>query len=292
MNLMQMKYFMAVCEYGTISAAAEHLHIAQPSLSIAIKELEGEFQTALFNRTHKGMQLTEEGRRFLSMCADIVERAEGAERTMKDMGRGKKSLRLGIPPMIGALILPSIYRDFIMQNKDIDIEIVECGGEEAACMLRDGLIDMAFISHSEDLGADIESVCLDNLEIVCSASVGSSIVKEGAVSPRALDEVPLIMYKDGFFQSRKIKKWFADGEVKPYVLVTTNQLSTMIKLISSGTAVGFLFDKLLENEEGIESVPLDPPMVLRISLAWQKNRFLFSGMKRFKSFVEKNGLLK
>ena len=100
------------------------------------------------------------------------------------------------------------------------------------------------------------------------------------------------MYKDGFFQSRKIKKWFADGELEPCVLVTTSQLSTMIKLISSGTAVGFLFDKLVKNEEGIESVPLDPKIVLSVSLAWQKNRFLFSGMKRFKSFVEKNGLLK
>ena len=159
-------------------------------------------------------------------------------------------------------------------------------------MLRDGFIDMAFVSHSEELGADIEYICLDDLEIVCSVGRDNSTVKAGAMTPGELEGIPLVMYKDGFFQSRKIKKWFADGKVDPYVLVTTNQLSTMIKLISSGTAVGFLFDKLVADEESIRSAPLDPPMVLRISLAWQKNKFLFSGMKRFKSFVEKSGPLK
>ena len=292
MNLTQLKYFMAVCEYGTVSAAAERLHIAQPSLSIAIKELENEFEIALFNRTHKGMQLTDDGRRFLYMSADIVERAENAERTMKDIGRGKKSLRLGVPPMIGSLVLPLIYTDFVAKSPDIDVEIIECGGEEAAKLMRDGLIDMAFISHSGDLDADMDFFRIGDLEIVCSASVGNSTVKDGTVSPKVLDGVPLVMYTDGFFQSRRIKNWFECESIEPNVLVTTNQLSTMIKLISSGTAVGFLFDKLVENEDNIECVSLEPPITLNISLVWQKNRHLFSTMKRFKHFIEDSGLLK
>ena len=60
--------------------------------------------------------------------------------------------------------------------------------------------------------------------------------------------------------------------------------------ISSGTAIGFLFDKLVENEDKIVCVPLDPPITLNISLVWQKNRQLLSGMKRFKSFIEENSL--
>lgn len=50
--------------------------------------------------------------------------------------------------------------------------------------------------------------------------------------------------------------------------------------------------KLVKNEEKIKYVSLDPPITLSISLVWQKNRFLFSGMKRLKNFVEQNRLLK
>ena len=62
MNLIQLKYFHAVCQFQTVSEAAEYLYISQPSLSNAIKELENEFGVALFRRHHRGMTLTEEGR--------------------------------------------------------------------------------------------------------------------------------------------------------------------------------------------------------------------------------------
>ena len=123
MNISQLKYFTAVCEFGTVSAAAEYLHIAQPSLSLAIKELENEFGTVLFTRTHRGMQPTSEGRLLLGMSKDIIERVESAEKIMKDVGHNKKTLKLGVPPMIGSLILPVIYKDFVAKNKDISIEI-------------------------------------------------------------------------------------------------------------------------------------------------------------------------
>jgi DNA-binding transcriptional LysR family regulator len=53
MNLMQLKYFSTVCETGTVSAASEILHISQPSLSNAIKEMETEFGVKLFFRKHR-----------------------------------------------------------------------------------------------------------------------------------------------------------------------------------------------------------------------------------------------
>ena len=61
MNINQLKYFDAVCTFQSVSLAAEYLHISQPSLSSAIKELENEFGILLFKRHHRGMVLTPEG---------------------------------------------------------------------------------------------------------------------------------------------------------------------------------------------------------------------------------------
>ena len=70
MNINQLKYFNAVCEYGKVSVAAQILHISQPSLSSALKELEQEFGVNLFKRQHSGMSLTNEGRIFYDLSKD------------------------------------------------------------------------------------------------------------------------------------------------------------------------------------------------------------------------------
>lgn len=290
MNINQLKYFITVCEFGTISAAAEYLHIAQPSLSLAIKELETEFGTLLFNRTHRGMQLTSEGKLFLSMSKDIIEKVEATEKIMRDVGHNKKTLKLGIPPMIGSIIFPVIYNDFISRNDDISLEVVECGREEMMKKFEDEQLDMAFVSHDRSVDPELETLHVDKLEIVCSTVLSNPIGQKNTISPDELSKVPLVMFKDGFFQTDAIKSWFSKQGVSPNILMKTDQLSTMIKIITSGTAVGFLFKKLIENESNIAWCHLTPDVTINVSLVWQKNKFFTSSMKKFKHFIEEKDI--
>lgn len=64
MEIRLLKYFYTIAEEGTISQAAEVLHITQPTLSRQLKELEDELGTALFTRDNRKMVLTEAGRFF------------------------------------------------------------------------------------------------------------------------------------------------------------------------------------------------------------------------------------
>ena len=290
MNFTQLKYFIAVCEFGTVSTAAEYLHISQPSLSLAIKELENEFGTVLFNRIYRGMELTAEGRLFLNMSKDIIERVESAEKIMKDAGHNKKTLKLGIPPMIGSLILPVIYNDFISKHDDISLEIVECGREEMTKKINEDQLDMAFISHDRSIDRAFDSLHVGNLEIVCSTAKSDPIGQKNVITAVELSKTPLVMFKDGFFQSDAIKTWFSKQETSPNILMKTDQLSTMIKVITSGTAVGFLFKKLIENESNIAWCHLSPVVTIDVSLIWQKNKFFTASMKSFKNFLKENEL--
>ena len=292
MNFVQLKYFLAVCEFGTVSAASEYLHIAQPSLSLAIKELEGEFGIQLFSRTHRGMRPTKEGLRLLEMSRDIIERAEGIERAMRDMGRDKKLLTLGVPPMIGSLVLPVIYGEFTSENPDVCLNIVECGREQMLKTVANGQIDMAFISHDRGVEEGFCTTSLGALEMVCSAASGSNIANKSALTPKDLLNTPLVMFKDGFFQTDKIKAWFLAGGIEPQVLMKTDQLSTMTKLITAGTAAGFMFRRLVEGDRSVEFCPLSPKITVNISLIWQRDRFFSSAMKRFKDFFEAREIFK
>ena len=71
MNLQTLKYIIEIEKYGSISRAAENLHLSQPYLSKIVKEMENEFQISLFTRSKRGITLTESGRLFINMGKDL-----------------------------------------------------------------------------------------------------------------------------------------------------------------------------------------------------------------------------
>ena len=73
MTLQQLKYIIEIAETGSITQAAERLFIAQPSLSKSVAELEKEMGIVIFNRSNRGVYLSEEGTKFLSYARQIVE---------------------------------------------------------------------------------------------------------------------------------------------------------------------------------------------------------------------------
>ena len=124
MTLDQLQYFQAVCQYNSVSRAAEALNISQPSVSSAINKLEKEFNIMLFTRQNKRLTLTKEGTILLEFADDLLLRAENTVKTMNGLS-DNKVLNLGIPPMLSSLILPILYSEFFKNYPDIKINFFE-----------------------------------------------------------------------------------------------------------------------------------------------------------------------
>jgi len=286
MNLNQLKYFYTVCTDGSLSAAAERLYISQPSLSSSIKSLEKEFGVSLFNRRYKGMELTTEGKRLFEMCKDILSRTEQLEDIMKDLGNERNKLRLGVPPMIGSIILPYIYRDFCQLHPDITLEIVEDGRSSLLDKLSENYLDMIFLLHNNSLEEKFSSTKIARLEIVCCASKDNVIAEYKSVTPHLLKNTPLVLFENSFFQTEEIKKWFAYENITPNIILQTKQLSTMLTMISSNVAAGFTFRELTETNEDFIAIPTKNPMYADASLVWKKDSYYFSCMDKFRKYVD------
>lgn len=84
MTLQQLNAIIRIAECGSISMAAQKLYTSQPSLSKSVSELEREMGIVIFYRSAKGVELTEDGVRFLSYARQVTEQAELLERTYKD----------------------------------------------------------------------------------------------------------------------------------------------------------------------------------------------------------------
>lgn len=286
MNLVQLKYFQAVCKYQSVSAAAEYLYISQPTLSSAIKELEREFGVSLFRRHHRGMVLTPEGTELLKHCERLLTHADQVERIMNDYGKRRRVLRLGVPPMIGSLFLPKIYREFVPKHPDIKLDITEGGRQEMLNQLSQELLDMVFLSHNAPFDTSVQSIKVAKQETVCCVSKSNPLAKLKSVSPKDLADTPIVLFKDSFFQTEEIKKRFASALVKPNIILQTNQLSTLQNLIRNDIAVGFMFRDLITHDPDLVSVPLDSPINISVSLAWKHGACFFSAMDTFLDYVK------
>ena len=285
MNLTQIKYFHAICTFQTLSDAAVYLFVSQPALSSAVKELEKEFGVALFERRHRGMSLTPEGEIFYHATKELLAQAEQIEARMKDLGVARKTLRLGVPPMIGSLLLPQIYRGFSALHPDIKLSITECGRLELCKKLDEGLLDILLLPHNKPLETHLASKQLTELEIVCCTSKTHPVAAYRSVTPSQLDGIPVVLFENSFFQTDEIKKWFASERITPNILLQTNQLSTMMSVISGNAAIGFAFRALLQAHPLLVAIPLQDPIRASISIVWRKNAYSGNTMKRFREFV-------
>ena len=290
MNITQLKYFHAVATYRSVSLAAGHLYISQPSLSSAIKELEKEFSINLFYRRYNGMFLTPAGTKLYNSVTDLLSRYDEVEQLMRTMGKDGKQLRLGIPPMISSFILADIYKDFVLTGKDVNLSIAEKGRYELLDQLNDGLLDAILIPHTKPFDSHISAKKIGMLEIVCCVNKTSPLTQYQAVDAKALASYPLVLFSDTFFQTKTIKSWFANACVEPNIALQTEQFSTAQNMIENNLAVGFMFKKLAQKNPALVTVSLDPPIFVDVSVLRKKDMYALDCIKELENYLQKGNL--
>lgn len=279
MTLDQLRYFCAVCQYNGVTSAATALNISQPSVSSAIKSLEAEFNTLLFHRQQKRLVLTPAGQHLLAMSTPLLREANALTAAMHSYNKGNSLLRLGVPPMIGSLFLPQLYKTLSGSPANFRLQVVENDGNGLRHLLSERQIDMALLPHTQPFDRSLCSLKVAELENVCCVPNGHPLASHAKVSLSELCDEPLVLFKNSFFQTERILTAFRALDRNPNVMLYTAQLSTLQKMIAGGSAVGFLFSFLAEQEPNIVGIPLDPPMTTQVSLVWHQSRPLTDGMQ-------------
>lgn len=144
LELRHLRYFVAVAEELNFSRAAERLHMAQPPLSAAIRQLEQELGTELLSRTTREVRLTEAGRTFLAGAYRTLAELERARSDTKRAAAGEVGqLRVGFSWSARFETLPAIGRSFRLSHPDVSLLTEEMWNARMLPALRSGQIDVA-----------------------------------------------------------------------------------------------------------------------------------------------------
>lgn len=287
MKLLQLKYFQAACRHKSITKAAESLHVSQPSISAAIKDIENEFGITLFNRQYHGFTLTKEGVELLKQTDNLLAHSDKVVEIMQDLGNHRNLIHLGIPPMIGSLLLPKIYLEFARKHSNTNLKIYEAGRQDLLYQLETNNLDIIFLPHTTSFDSQYKWIEICQIETVLCVPITHHLAGRSSIKISELEHEPLVMFKDSFYQNEIITRFFAECNISPNIILNSSQLSTIISLIQNHTASGFLFRIVAENYPELVSISLDPPLQIQVSLVWKKGEYMFRDVNYFIQYIKK-----
>ncbi len=124
MDLTQLKYFQAIAQSGSMSAAARVLRVSQPSLTVAVQNLETELKTTLFLRDRRGVTLTDSGRTLLEHASVVFETLRNAEELISGVeGQEVGRFVVGCHESLGAYFLPGFMANYLKRSPRVEVAL-------------------------------------------------------------------------------------------------------------------------------------------------------------------------
>lgn len=282
MDLRQLRYVEAVARHASFTSAAAELHVAQPSLSHAIRELEAELGLPLFERTSRHVTITDAGLAFLARARTILGETEGLAYEMAEYaGAVRGRLRLGFWYHLDPR-LPELLRVFVGENPLVDISIVAPPGPQMADNLRHGELDIAFPLITPEID-------LSGLEYVVVHEEPLVLVVAPTDPLAALDAVPLATLATRPFISPRTetatRQWLdgvlARAGVEMRVAIETNEVAAMVTYASMGLGVALWPRSLVAALDRVTMIPISDAPSFRLGMAWRADGYRSPAANRF-----------
>ncbi len=281
MDIRTMQYYLAVVREGTISAAAEALHVAQPSLSRQMKELEKELGAELFVRGNRRITLTAEGvvlRRRAEEMVRLLQMTEEEISRVKNHVSGP--VRIGAGESRSFHYLSRTAANLAAQHPDIRFHITSGDTRDLMNELADSLIDFAVIF------TDVDHSLYESIPLPAEDSFAVLMKKDSPLAEK--EEIRISDLKDcPLIVSRASEPLFAGTKLN--IVATYNLIYNASLMVEDGLGYAICFDRLI-NTTGDSRLcvrPLVPRMENAGNLIWKKYQVFSPAVRLFIEGIRK-----
>ena len=238
-NLELYRVFYTVAKRGSLTKAAEELYISQPAVSQAIKQLENQLGGQLFNRTHKGMELSETGGKqifeMVEKALKLFDEAESKYTELKDKATGV--VRICASDTVSTHFLLPYLKEYHEKYPDVNLVLQNGTSSETIEHLKAGKGDLGFVN----LPIDDKDVNLSNtvmqLHDVFVASEKFSELSKGSVELRRLQDYPLLMLDLSSSTRQAIVNFAHSQGIHLHPEIELTSLELMISMAENGMGI-------------------------------------------------------
>ncbi len=276
MNLLGLRYFIAVNEYESFTKASEHLYVSQPTLSRQIADLEEELGVLLFERKNRTISLTKAGETCLREAREIIAKCDGLREMVQAEEKGiRSSLRVGYLGNIEHGLMEIPMQNLSRKYPELDISISKTSLWELNQFL---LEDQCDVVYSVKVGVDsigqLDYVKVAKNRLKLIVPEGHPLSSREEVSVDELSDEHFVLFERNttpLTVDATISMCVANG-FSPSVVYYVRDAQSMVYAVGMGKGVAFLSERVEISEDcGVKSLSIrDCPLDFDIVLAYKK----------------------
>ena len=283
MEIRLLKYFLAVAREGTISRAAERLHITQPTLSKQLQQLERECGAQLIVRGKRHISLTEEGVLLRDRAERLVQMADQLEADIRDAtSEVSGEVRIGAGEGERMVVVARAMREVLEVSPSVRFHVVSDAKVDLMPQLESGMIDFAVVPGTVDVSR-FECLRLPGVE-----RCGFLVRQDDPLAERraiALDDLAgrKIMLPDRPLVGSEQTGWLSRDASDYDVVVVNNLFNNAAIMVREGVGILFTYESLarLSAGDGLVFIPLEPAMEEVFHCVWRRHEPLSHAARRF-----------
>jgi DNA-binding transcriptional LysR family regulator len=271
-DLRSVRTFVTVAELGTVSKAAERLHIAQPALSRQIAHLEDELGVKLFDRVGRRLLLTSEGEQLLGDCRGLINYANGLGERAQLLRRGDVGvLRVSVSPHLIEGVFPGFLGRFAARYPHVQVRLIDVAFPDALGMLERGEIHLVQ-GIVRAIGPDehrFASHPLAPMQMLAACHPKLKLGKQGSVDIARLAPYPLLQATPDFVMRRSFDAACRLAGFTPNNVLECRAPHALLAMAEAGHGVAIIPSALRTHRYAVRRFqvtyrgkPLDEPLAI------------------------------
>jgi DNA-binding transcriptional LysR family regulator len=260
-TLAQIETFFWIAQLGSFQAAARRLNLAQPTVSLRIRELEQALGAALLERRGRRVALTAEGAALRADAEHLLALAGRIEARRAAGGPLRGILRFGAPESFALVCLPSLLARLEAAHPELVLEATIATSDELMALVEDDRLDLAVLTNPSSRDADLRVEPLGRHEMAWVAS--PALPLPVPVRPQDLQPFTVISNPRPSPMFRIILDWCRTAGLEPLRVNACNSLAVIARLVAAGVGVSILPPAILADElaQGqLRTCPARPPL--------------------------------
>ncbi|PFW74468.1 LysR family transcriptional regulator [Priestia aryabhattai] len=247
MEVEDIRIFMAVAEYGSISLAADKLGYVQPNVTARIRSLERKIGHPLFHRHRRGMTLNVEGRKLLTYGEQMMRLMDEIHKAFQDERNLVGSLCIGLVETVVGF--PEIISSYHNKYKNVDISLESGVSTQLIEKVLKFQLDGAFVAEPVNVSMLDQIPAFDEeIVLVCSANANENGKKQ-IQSARELLHLPFILFNEGCQYRERLQQWLKEEQIVSPKIMEFATLETIMGTVVSGLGVTLIARSLAERYE-------------------------------------------
>ncbi len=269
LNLDQLRTLVSISDLGTFSAAARALHLAQPTVSLHISELEARLGAQLIIRGSRRVLPTAAGAALIERARRLLRDADDAVDAVKRHIEGRVGrVRLGTSTGVVVHLLPQVLDAMEHAYPGIDVEVSILGSTETMTRLSQGTLDVGLVATPQQPRKDL--IVTHWRSDPMMAFVPARWQTPKRATPQWLAEKPLIFNDATTHMYRLTMAWFAAAGFTPRARIELNYTEAMKSLVAAGYGAAVLPLESLGDagtHQAFKIIPLKPALTRHIGVA-------------------------